>query len=295
MFDYEGVYEAKNIKDALEILSCNNNVIVINGGTDILIKARQNQLRNCFLLNINNLKELKGVYLNENNDIIIKSGITFTELESNEIIRKNLSLLAYASGQVGSPQVRNVATIGGNICNGAVSADSIPSLFVLNAKLVLEKENNKRIVPIEEFYLGPGKTVLEKNELLTEIIIKYEDYSGYHGIYKKFGRRRAMEIATTSCAVLLKLEDCGKKIEDFRISFGVAAPTPVRCYETEKKINHSLIEEKIFDIIKTSVLDELSPRESWRASKELRVQVIQEFSVRATREAINNGRRFINA
>lgn len=295
MFDYDRVYEGKNLKNALDILADNDKIVIINGGTDVLIKARENAYRNHSLLNISNIKELKGVYLNDKKDIIIKSGTTFSELESNEIVKKYLALLACASSQVGSPQVRNVATIGGNICNGAVSADSVPSLFVLNAKLVLENISGQRIVPIEEFYLGPGKTVLEKNELLKEIIISYEDYHNYFGVYKKFGRRKAMEIATTSCAVLLKLKDQGKAIEDYRIAYGVAAPTPVRCHKTEEKIRYSGIKKEMLDVIQNSVLEELCPRESWRASKELRQQVIQEFAVRATEEAINYGRRFIHA
>ena len=295
MFDYDRVYEGKNLKNALDILADNDKIIIINGGTDVLIKARENAYRNYSLLNISNIKELKGVYLNDKKDIIIKSGTTFSELESNEIVKKYLALLACASSQVGSPQVRNVATIGGNICNGAVSADSVPSLFVLNAKLVLENSSGQRIVPIEEFYLGPEKTVLEKNELLKEIIISYEDYHNYFGVYKKFGRRKAMEIATTSCAVLLKLKDQGKAIEDYRIAYGVAAPTPVRCHKTEEKIRYSGIKKEMLDVIQNSVLEELYPRESWRASKELRQQVIQEFAVRATEEAINYGRRFIHA
>lgn len=295
MFDYDRVYEGKNLKNALDILADNDKIVIINGGTDVLIKARENAYRNHSLLNISNIKELKGVYLKDKKDIIIKSGTTFSELESNEIVKKYLALLACASSQVGSPQVRNVATIGGNICNGAVSADSVPSLFVLNAKLVLENVSGQRIVPIEEFYLGPGKTVLEKNELLKEIIISYEDYHNYFGVYKKFGRRKAMEIATTSCAVLLKLKDQGKAIEDYRIAYGVAAPTPVRCHKTEEKIRYSGIKKEMLDVIQNSVLEELYPRESWRASKELRQQVIQEFAVRATEEAINYGRRFIHA
>lgn len=295
MFDYDRVYEGKNLKNALDILADNDKIVIINGGTDVLIRARENAYRNHSLLNISNIKELKGVYLNDKKDIIIKSGTTFSELESNEIVKKYLALLACASSQVGSPQVRNVATIGGNICNGAVSADSVPSLFVLNAKLVLENSSGQRIVPIEEFYLGPGKTVLEKNELLKEIIISYEDYHNYFGVYKKFGRRKAMEIATTSCAVLLKLKDQGKAIEDYRIAYGVAAPTPVRCHKTEEKIRYSGIKKEMLDVIQNSVLEELYPRESWRASKELRQQVIQEFAVRATEEAINYGRRFIHA
>lgn len=295
MFDYERVYEGKTIKDALGILSENEEIVIINGGTDVLIKARENAYRNCSLLNISNIEELKGIHLNENQDIVIKAGTTFTELESNEIIQNRLSLLAFACSQVGSPQVRNVATIGGNICNGAVSADSVPSLFVLNADLVLEKKSGQRTISIADFYLGPGKTIIEKDELLKEIIIKYKDYNNYFGVYKKFGRRKAMEIATTSCAVLLMLEDQGERIADYRIAFGVAAPTPLRCYKTEEKVKHILIKDETFELIKNSVLEELCPRESWRASKELRQQVIQEFSVRATKEAIDNGRRFMDA
>ncbi len=127
-----------------------------------------------------------------------------TKVEKNEIIKKNIPYLGEAVGTIGGPQVRNVATLGGNVCNGATSADSASTLFCLNAKLKIESVRETKIVEIKDFYLGPSWTILKEDELLTDIIIEKQNYDGYRGKYQKFAQRNAMDIATIGCAVMAK-------------------------------------------------------------------------------------------
>ena len=198
-------------------------------------------------------------------------------------------MLGYAVDQVGGPQIRNIGTIGGNVCNGVTSADSASSLFAYNAILELTGPKGIRQVPIQEFYTGPGKTVRCHEEVMTAIRIRRRDYEGYTGCYIKYGKRNAMEIATLGCACLVKLSLDKKVVEDMRIAYGVAAPTPVRCPETEKAVSGKAVSKALLLQTGKGVLNEVNPRTSWRASKEFRLQLVEELAKRAMAQAIRNG------
>ncbi len=111
-----------------------------------------------------------------------------------------------AVDQVGGPQIRNIGTIGGNICNGAVSADSVPTVFSYNSLLHIANAEGGRVVPVREFYLGPGRVALKQGEVLTHVVIPRAEYEGYHGHYIKYSMRNAMDIATLSCSVVSKVD-----------------------------------------------------------------------------------------
>ncbi len=288
MYDIKTTYNAKSVREALRLLSENEGAVIVCGGTDVMIRVRELKLRRATLISILDIPELCEIRLDTNEDLLIGPGCCFAAICGNDLIRTHVPMLADACNQVGSPQIRNIATIGGNICNGAVSADSVPALMVLDALLELTGADGSRVVPIREFHTGPGKTILKADsEILTCIRIPRAKYIDHGGCYLKFGMRNAMEIATLGCAVRAALTQDGT-IRDFAIAFGVAAPTPLRCPEAEalmigKKATPALIRE-----LRKAVLLETRPRDSWRASKELRLQLIQELSERATVQAIEN-------
>lgn len=286
MYDINSTIKVNNLNEALKFISCNENITIVAGGTDVLIRMKGRKLKDAMLLSILDLDELKGIEVDDKNAIIIKAATCFSDIAVNSIINERIPMLAESVNQVGSPQIRNIATIGGNICNGAVSADSVPSLLALEALLELKSNSNTRVVPINDFFMGPGKTILKSDEILTRIIIPYESYNSCGSKYIKFGQRNAMEISTLGCAVNVKLDKNKSYIDKIRIAFGVAAPKPIRCYKLEEMLQGKEVGKDIFDIIQKNVLKELSPRDSWRASKELRIQLIKELSKRATKQAI---------
>lgn len=295
MYDIKTVLKATSVQNALKLLADNMDAEVINGGTDVLIRMKERKLKDAVLLSIQGLEELYGVMISSNGSIYIGPGTNFTDLVENSIIQEYIPALGYACSQVGSPQIRNVATIGGNICNGAVSADSVPALLALDAVLEIASLDGLRQVPIRQFHTGPGKTVLDKKrELLTKIIIPKESYENHSANYIKFGQRNAMEISTLGCAVNLSLSDDKKSIKDYKIAFGVASSTPIRCPLLEERVKGMEIGEELFKIIRKEVLNEVNPRDSWRASKELRVQLVKELSKRATKQAIINAGGAVN-
>ncbi len=281
MYDIENYYNAKSVGEAAALLKEHPDTRIISGGSDVLIKIREGKMAGTSLVCIRDIKEIQGVSKKDNGDIYIGAGTTFSHITNDPIIQECIPVLGDAVDQVGGPQIRNIGTIGGNICNGAVSADSAPTVFSLNALLRIEDGNGGRTVPVKEFYLGPGRVDLKRGEILTHVIIPEKEYRGYHGHYIKYSMRKAMDIATLSCSVVSRVDTEKKILEDVRITFGVAAPVPFRCEKTEAALKGMSVGEKLYQTIEESVRQEISPRDSWRASREFRLQIGGEIAKRA--------------
>lgn len=288
MYDFEQFTAAQTIQDALHLLDQDPLAVPISGGTDILIKLREGKLSGCRLISIHGLPELEGITLDPDGIIHIGPSTVFSAITNDPVIQAHLPMLGYAADQVGGPQIRNMGTIGGNICNGATSADSAPSLLALNAVLTLTSTAGSRQIPLEEFYTGPGKTVRAHNELLTDISITLDNYENFGGCYIKYGKRNAMEISTLGCAVSVHLSEDKTRIADLRLAYGVAAPTPIRCHTTEQALVNMPVSESLPEIIQELAVQEIHPRTSWRASREFRIQIARELAGRALTEAIHN-------
>ncbi len=189
MYDIEKYYQAKDIDDAVRALSADPDAVVISGGSDVLIKIREGKLAGCSLVSIHGIRELEGISMEEDGTIVIGPATTFSHITNNKIIQEYIPILGDAVDMAGGPQLRNIGTVGGNVCNGVTSADSASSLCCLDAILVLTGPAGVREVPISEWYTGPGRTVRAHDELLTSIKIKKENYEGYGGHYIKYGKR----------------------------------------------------------------------------------------------------------
>ncbi len=285
MYNIKSYIEAGSIREAVEILMNNENAQVIAGGTDVLIKTREfkSGYKERDLVGITRIKELTEIYMENDGTIVIGAACPFSKVEYNPIIKENLPSLSTAVGSVGGPQVRNMGTIGGNICNGATSADSASTLVALNAVFEVEGKDGRRDISIHEFYLGPGKTVLSREDILVKIKIKKEDYSGYRGHYIKFAPRKAMDIATLGCSVLIKVDN--GIIEDLRVAYGVAGPTPLRATDAEEYAKGKKLTEEVIEEIGNECLKASRARDSWRASKAFREQLINELPKRALKIA----------
>lgn len=295
MYDIEKYYQADSIADAIRALEEDPEAIVISGGSDVLVQIREGRLAGCGLVSIHGIPELEGIGMEGDGTIVIRPATTFSHITNHPLIQQHIPILGNAVDQVGSPQVRNTGTIGGNVCNGVTSADSASSLFALNAVLELTGSSGSRRVPIEEFYTGAGKTVREHAELLTAIRIDRENYDGWYGHYIKYGKRNAMEIATLGCAVLVKLTEDRKHLADVRIAYGVAGPVPMRCHKTEETVRGRALDGTLPETLGKGVLEEVHPRSSWRASKEFRLQLVEELVKRAFTQAAAFGGGEIHA
>lgn len=285
MFRFEKITLVTSVEEAIKELSLDPNSTIIAGGSDILIQSRAKKHNTQNLVSINGIKALEGVVRDDKGTIHIGPLTTFSGISTNEVIRSYLPALGYATSQAGGPQLRNVGTIGGNICNGITSADSIPSLLTYNAHLQLIGPSGERFIDLEDFYSGPRKVKKARTEVLVDIIIKKEDYEDYFGGYIKYSQRKAMDIATLGCAVQVKLSDDKFSINELRLAFGVAGPTPIRCRNAEKIALTGNISEDLIEAIALEAVSETTPRTSWRASKEFRIRLIYELSIRMIKES----------
>lgn len=286
MYDIEQYYNAATVEEAVNLLLAHPGARVISGGSDVLIKIREGKFAGTSLVCIRDIEEIKGIKKTDSGDIYIGAGTTFSHVTNDPVIQECIPVLGEAVDQVGGPQVRNIGTIGGNVCNGAVSADSAPTLFSLNALLHLTDGKGGRVVPIHEFYLGPGRVDLKPGEILTHIEIPKEEYEGYHGYYVKYSMRNAMDIATLSCSVVSLTDPENQVLKDVRITFGVAAPVPYRCKKTEEALKGMAIGEELYQKVEELVREEINPRDSWRASKAFRLQIGGEIAKRALKKTV---------
>lgn len=316
MYDIENYYNASSVGEALRLMKEHPLARLIAGGSDVLIRIREGRLAGCELIGIRDVKEIQGIVRQPDGDIYIGAATTFSRITADPVIQKYIPVLGNAVNQVGGPQVRNIGTIGGNICNGAVSADSAPAVFSLEALLRIVDANGERLVPVEEFYEGPGKVRLAPGELVTHIVIPKSHYEGRTGHYIKYSMRNAMDIATLGCCVVVRTESAGggnagvngsavcpggeasgepgaktrlSWIKDIRITFGVAAPVPFRCKKTEARLVGRAIGPELLQEISSGVREEISPRDSWRASRVFRLQIGGEIAARALGRALEDG------
>jgi xanthine dehydrogenase FAD-binding subunit len=285
MFDIDSYHKADTVDEAIALLSQNPNAVPIAGGTDVLVRLHGHNPDYRHLVDIHDVAELKNISMESDGTIVIGSGITFTELAESSIVSTNIPVLAEGGSSIGGPQVRNVATIGGNISNGAPSADAAPPLLVLNAQVELKGPEGFRRLPLHDFYQGPGQVDRKSGEIMTCLRIGSADYKGWSGHYYKYAMRGAMDIATIGCASACKID--GGRVTGIRLAFGVAGPTPLRCWRTEEKAQGHVVDQTLLDLVSDSVLGDLRPRDSWRASKDFREQIITTLSERVLKEALN--------
>lgn len=243
------------------------------------------QIEKVKLLCLRNIKSLQEIEILPDGTLSIGALVTFSQLAKDPLIEEKIFLLKEAANAMGGPQIRNIATLGGNLCNGATSADGAPSLLVLKAGLKLVSLSGERILPIEEFYNGPGKVDLQPGEILTQILISPNSYEGYGGHMIKFAIRKAMDIATIGVAVVCNITQ-DKLFDTVRIALGVAGPTPLRCYEAENYAHGKGISPETLVKIGRLAVQSMKARTSWRASREYREHLVEELTQRALKVAI---------
>ncbi len=286
MYDIKALYEATSVDHAVQLLLEHPQALIIAGGSDVLIKIREGSLAKVELVSIYKLDALRGITKEADGTIRIGSLTSFSHIHADPYIQKHIDVLGDAVNMVGGPQIRAIGTIGGNTCNGVTSADSASTLFAYDAEIEITGPEGVRICPISKFYLGVGKVDLRPGELQTAILIRKESYTGYKGHYIKYGMRNAMEIATTGCSVNVKLSQDKKTLKDIRIAYGVAAPIPIRALKTEEAIRGRKLSAEVREEIGRLVLEDVTPRNSWRASRDLRLQLCSTLAMRAFEEAV---------
>ena len=286
MYDIKALYEAQSVGEAVSLRLEHPDAHIIAGGSDVLIKMRDGKLAGCELISIYGIDALRGVTMEDDGTIRIGSLTSFSHITKSPIIQEHINVLGEAVDQVGGPQIRNIGTIGGNTCNGVTSADSASTLLAWDAIVELTGKDGVRRLPIRDFYIKAGVVDLHPDEIQTAILIPKEAYGGYQGHYIKYAMRNAMDIATTGCSVNVKLSADKKTMEDVRIAYGVAGPVPMRCPTAEALAKGKAVSAEVVEAFGQAVLEDINPRDSWRASKAFRQHIAVELAKRALQKSI---------
>jgi len=257
----------KTKEEVLKILKQEKSkACIVAGCSNVLPYIKDKKLPAKLLLDISGIEELNYIKENEG-EVYIGAGTTISDLINSKVIREECSVLHQAAEDFADPIVRNSATIGGNLADASPAADVAPPLLVLNAVLEIESINGKREVPLKDFFIGPRKTVLREDEMISSIKIK-NSFLNKNGCFIKLGLRQAMAISVATIAMILEVEK--NKVKNVRIAMGSIAPIPLRLLKTEeflinKEVNDDLIEKAI-----PKVREEVNPIGDVRASAEYR-------------------------
>ena len=268
----------KSLNNALSLLDeRQGQAAVLAGGTDLVVQMNDGQKRPALVIDVKNIPELNS--LEWIDGLHIGAAVPLSKLITFPPLRDKYDWLARACSVVGSVQIRNRATLGGNICNAAPSADTPPSLICLGAKLVLACLQGTRVVPLEDFFLAPGETTLKPDELLVAIEIPPPPPSSA-GCYLRHTTREEMDISVVGVASFLTL-DPQRNIQDARIALGAVAPTPVRARRAEAVLVGDAPVRKTIEEAAEQVIEDIAPISDIRGSAEYRSELAKVLTRRA--------------
>ena len=248
------------------------------GGTDVIVKVKDGWMAPDYLISLKKINELNALEINEGTkELTIGATVTHATLENSGVIRNKYPIIYDAVSNIGSQQVRNIGTIGGNLINAVPSADGAVPMIALDGSALLEGPDGERSTPVIDLFLGPYKTILKPGELLKKITIPPQE-PNTGSAYIKFGRREAMELPLIGIGVLLVLEDDLETCKRARIVLGVAAPTPMRAYKAEDSLAGKKLSEDLLATAGKIAADESKVRDSvrgqaWHRKEMIRVQV----------------------
>jgi aerobic carbon-monoxide dehydrogenase medium subunit len=278
-FDY---LEPDTLEEAVALLSRHGSKLnILAGGTDLLVEIKEQLRAPGYVMSLGRLPGLDQVSFDEKQGLKIGALVTTRELEIHPVLNKHYPGLVQALRELGSIQVRNRATLAGNICRASPSADTLPPLIADGASISLSG-SSKRTILLEDFFTGPGKTRLQADEIVTEIVVPPPPpHTGKH--YIKHGRRKAMELATVGVAVCLTMDK--DVCKDIRICLGAVAPTPIRAKQAESMLKNQVLKDPLIEKAADAAMAESRPISNVRGSAEYRKEMVRVLTRRALEEA----------
>ena len=273
-----------SISEALNLLTEHGEEgKVFAGGTDLLVSMKKREVVPEHLINLKGIAGLKGIQYDPKEGIRIGALVTLEEIRHSEMVKDKLCALWDAVNMMASPQVRSLGTIGGNLCGAVPSADTAPPLIALRAFVKMEGVRGERSLPLEDFFKGPKESVLQRNEILTEVFIPNPSQES-SGTYLKLMRRNAMDLALVGVAACLRI-DSGGVCKEARIALGAVAPTPIRAVEAEKVLINKKVGEALAEEAGKAASLVCRPISDIRSSLEYRCSMVEVLTKRAVMDA----------
>lgn len=267
-------FSAKSVEDCLEYLSAESGICrIVAGGTDLIPILRTEAIHPDSVLNVLEVEELRGI--SEQGDMIrIGPTTTFAEMMESEVLNRNLPLLTRAASCVGSPQIRNRGTIGGNIGTASPAADVLPAVMALGGELEIRSRHGRtRLLPLSEAIEAPYRPRLQKEEIITGILIR-KLAPGTRCGFEKVGRRNALTRARMNMSVIIRRDDDGT-VSDLRIVPGAVMPVPVRMEEAEKLLLGHRPDDSRIEAVAEAIGDRILEITGVRWSTEYKLPVVK--------------------
>ena len=255
----------------------------IAGGTDLMVQVKNRELKPSALISLRSIPELSGIEIGDKTRIGAMT--TIADLINHPELGTLFPLLIQAAKRLGGPQIRNVASIGGNLCNCSPCSDTALPLLVLEARVVLKRPEGAREVPLNEFFIGPGESCLLPGEILTEILLD-KPAPGARAIFKKKGRVK-IDLAIASVAVLLEMDGDTGKCKKTRIAAGSVAPVPLRLKKVEELFENTEISEEMLIEAEKIAASSVSPITDIRSTADYRRQIVGVYVKRAVQELLH--------
>jgi carbon-monoxide dehydrogenase medium subunit len=268
-------FKPKSLQEVWELKEKIPDARFIAGGTDVMVGIRNGEINPFALLSLRSLPGLDSIEVSETTRIGALT--TITDLIHHPALNAKFPILVQAAKELGSPQIRNVATIGGNLCNCSPCADMAPPLLVLEAKVRLQSSRGSRVIPLQEFFVGPKESGLAPHEILTDILLEPVSHDA-KAIYLKKGRMR-MDLAVVSVALLVEMEV--KKCLKASIAVGSAAPVPLRLKKVEEIIEDTTLSPNIISQAQKLASESITPITDIRGSAEYRREIVGIYVKRA--------------
>jgi len=274
-----------SLREALRLLrSKNGDVRVLAGGTDLVPQIKQGLVSPSLLLDVKDIPELTRLELDREGGLHIGAAVPLSALLAAPAVSGKYGILAQACSVIGSMQIRNLGTIGGNICNAAPSADSAPALLCLQASAIVASTAGTRKISLNDFFVAPGKTAIRTNELLVEIEIPTPPAHSA-GWYMRHTLREEMDIAVVGVASFLTVSPRSKKLQEVRIALGAVAPTPLRAHNAEALLTGKVVTQRTIEEAADKAAEEANPISDIRASAEYRRELVRVLTRRTLQKS----------
>lgn len=289
-FEYR---KTSSLNEALRLLADNETRSkVLAGGTDLLTKMRHKFLSPSLLIDLKGIADLNCLQYDSTSGLRLGALTTIHQMEASILIKEKFGILAQAASSLGSYQIRCRATLGGNLCNASPAADMVPALIVLRTEVTIASLEGKRHLPLESFFIAPGKTNLKPGEILTEIRVPNPIAStAFH--YTKHGIRKAIDLAIVVVAVALSMDSDNKTCSKAIIALGAVSPTPMRASKAENCLYRQKVDEGMISRAALIASEEINPISDIRASADYRKEMVRTLTGRSLRKvwaALQEGR-----
>jgi len=280
-FDY---VRPGTIDEALRLLENHGpSALPLMGGTDLFVRLRDGFMQPKIVLDVKSLPSMRTILHDAGAGLTIGAAVTMNEVANHPVVGLSYPPLAEAAHSVASYQLRNRATLGGNLCNGSPAADTAPAALVLDGSVILHGLAGEREVPVAEFFLGPGRTAIQPGELMTAIRLPVPP-SGSRGRYLKLGRNKAGDLAIAGVAILGFPDESTSSGYRFRIALASVAPVPLRVAAAEEPLASLPPGDEAFTVVAEKAMQACSPRDDVRASARYRRAMVRNLALRGLRD-----------